>query len=88
MFLSSSKVDSMIIVFKPIKREKYKLKKIESLEKITNVLFSKKRKMINKALKILFSQDNIKQLKIDEKKRPAELSLDEFYRLASHYENN
>ena len=44
--------------------------------------------MINKALKILFSQDNIKQLKIDEKKRPAELSLDEFYRLASHYENN
>ena len=87
-FYPVPKVDSMIIVFKPIKRERYKLKKIESLEKITNVLFSKKRKMINKALKMLFSQDGIKQLKIDEKKRPAELSLDEFYRVASYYESN
>ena len=50
-FFSRPKVNSMIIHFKPKKNIQYKIKKIENLEKITNILFSNKRKMINKVIK-------------------------------------
>ena len=41
----------MIIHFKPFKINNFKIKNINNIEKITNILFSNKRKMINKSLK-------------------------------------
>ena len=49
-FIPRPKVNSVVIQFKP-KKEDIKIRKIENLEKVTNVLFSNKRKMINKNLK-------------------------------------
>ena len=47
-FFPRPKVDSVVIHFKPIKKTNFKIKNISNLEKITNILFSNKRKMINK----------------------------------------
>ena len=52
----------MVIHFKP-KKKNLKLKNIENLEKVTNVLFSNKRKMINKNIKKLLNEKNIKKLR-------------------------
>ena len=51
-FFPKPKVSSMIIHFKPKIKNLYKINKINNLEKITNLLFSNKRKMINKNIKI------------------------------------
>ena len=42
-FIPRPKVNSVVIQFKP-KKEDIKIRKIENLEKVTNVLFSNKRK--------------------------------------------
>ena len=56
-FLPKPKVDSTVIILNLKKKCLKILKTIENLEKITNILFSNKRKMINKSsrkfLKIL-----------------------------------
>ena len=50
-FFPKPKVTSMVIHFKPKFNSKYKIGSLENLEKITNIFFSNKRKMINKSLK-------------------------------------
>ena len=50
-FFPKPKVNSMIIHFCPKLNKKFKIKDINNLEKITNILFSNKRKMINKNIK-------------------------------------
>ena len=49
-------IKSMVIKFKPKKYEWKKIKNILNLEKITNILFSNKRKMINKGLRKILSR--------------------------------
>ena len=51
----------MVINFKP-KKNTFKIKNISNLEKITNFLFSKKRKMINKSIIKILNKDEIKQI--------------------------
>ena len=46
----------MVIHFKPLKINNFKIKNIKNLEKITNILFSNKRKMINKNIKKIFKK--------------------------------
>ena len=60
----------------------------KNLEKITQVLFSNRRKMINKNLKRLFNTKLflLNELNIDLKKRPEELSNETFYKIAMKYE--
>ena len=66
-FFPVPKVESEIIVFKPKLKETYNIKNIENLEKITQIFFSTKRKMINKPFSIVFKnyKDVAKLLKID-----------------------
>ena len=52
-FFPKPKITSMVIHFKIKKRFIIKLKNISNLEKVTNILFSNKRKMINKNIKKL-----------------------------------
>ena len=47
-FFPKPKILSMVIHFKTLKDRKYDIKNISNLEKVTNVLFSNKRKKINK----------------------------------------
>ena len=47
-FFPKPKVTSIVIHFKPKKQLSFKIKDLTKLERITNILFSNKRKMINK----------------------------------------
>ena len=58
-FFPKPKVNSLVIHFQTEKKDmEFKIKKIENLEKVTNVLFSNKRKMINKSIKKLICFKN------------------------------
>ena len=87
-FFPVPKVESEIIVFKPKLKESFNIKNIENLEKITQIFFSAKRKMINKPFSKIFKnyKDIAKLLKIDLNKRPADLSSNDFFRITEKYE--
>ena len=87
-FLPVPDVDSKIIIFKPKFKMDYNIENMKNLEKITQLLFSGKRKMINKAFSKIFKnyKETAKFLNIDLKKRPAELLCDEYYKITEHYE--
>ena len=89
-FLPVPDVDSKIIIFSPKTKTNYYIKNIKNLEKITEILFSGRRKMINKAFSKIF-KDYKKIayiLNINLKKRPAELTCHDFYRITEYYEKN
>ena len=81
------KVDSTVLSFKP-KKFFYKIKKPKNLEIITRLLFSNRRKMINKNFLKIFKNNRLiaQQLGIDLNKRPEELSTETFYKIAIKYE--
>tara|TARA_B100000959_G_C14868513_1_gene577338 strand:+ start:183 stop:974 length:792 start_codon:yes stop_codon:yes gene_type:complete len=87
-FFPKPAVDSKIIVFKPKIKLNHKIRDIKNLEKITNIFFSNKRKMINKPLLKTFREyKNIaKQLSLNLNSRPSELSGDDYCRLTEFYE--
>ena len=87
-FFPKPKVNSMVIHFKPKKQKLFKIKKIKNLEKVTNVLFSNKRKMINKNLRKILSDNKINKinnLKTD--LRPTDIKPEIYYRITELYEN-
>ncbi len=82
-FFPKPKVNSLVIHFKPKNKIIYKIKNIGSLEKVTNVLFSNKRKMINKSIKKIICSEklkNIKDLKLSY--RPSEIRPEIYYKIA------
>ena len=87
-FFPKPKINSTILSFRPKKDNLFYLRDPKSLEKITQVLFSNRRKMINKNLKKIFKEKLflIKKLNIDLSKRPGELSNETFYKIAIEYE--
>ena len=89
-FFPKPAVDSKIIIFEPKIKLNHKISDIYNLEKITNIFFRSKRKMINKPLSKIF--DNYKfvaeKLKINLNARPSELSFEDYYRLVEYYEKN
>ena len=87
-FFPKPAVDSKIIVFKPKIKLKHKIRDVKSLEKITNIFFSNKRKMINKPMSKTFKEyKNVaKELGLNLKSRPSELSIDDYFKLAEFYE--
>jgi len=77
----------MIIHFKPKSKILYKIKNIKNLEKITNLIFASKRKMINKILKNIFNDNSsLNKLKINTKLRPSDISPDIYYKITEIYE--
>ena len=87
-FFPRPKVNSTILSFKPKKNNFFHLKNPKTLEKVTQILFSNRRKMINKNLKKLFKTKLflLNELNIDLKKRPEELNIESFYKIAMKYE--
>ena len=86
-FFPKPTVTSMVIHFKKGKK-KSKITKMSNLEKITNIFFSNKRKMINKNIKKIFKKnENIKLAKnLDLKKRPTEIEPEQYYEIAELYD--
>ena len=86
-FFPKPKVDSTILSFKP-KKSKFIIKNPKNLETITRVLFSNRRKMINKNFLLLFNKDKsiAEKLNLKLNFRPEELSYEMFYRITMMYE--
>ena len=87
-FFPKPKVASTVLSFEVKKNNYFNLKNPNNLEKITRILFSNRRKMINKNFKILFKKDKIvaSNLNINLQKRPEELSNEVYYKIAQEYE--
>ena len=87
-FFPRPKINSTLLSFKPKKINVYNLKNPENLEKVTRILFSNRRKMINKNFNKLFEKKIplLKNLNIDLSKRPEELNNEMFYKIAVQYE--
>ena len=86
-FKPKPKVTSMLIHFQPKKLGTHIIKKINNLEKITNIIFSNKRKMINKNIKKLLSLNKIQ--KISDLKlslRPSEIRPEIYYKITELFE--
>ena len=77
----------MIIHFQPIKNNFFKIKNIEILEKITKILFSNKRKMVNKNIRKILTDREINKLKIKINLRPSDLKPEIYYKISEIYEN-
>jgi 16S rRNA (adenine1518-N6/adenine1519-N6)-dimethyltransferase len=89
-FYPIPKVRSTVLAMEPITNNDFKVNDISNLEKITHVFFSKKRKMINKAFKTLFSNSNLmaERIGIDLSLRPNQLTEKDYYKITECYEKN
>ena len=87
-FFPKPKVNSSVLYLKPHNLTNYKIKNIQNLEKITNILFSNQRKMINKGIKKIFDKEKkIKLIKnLDLNSRPSELNPDKYYEITEIFE--
>tara|TARA_Y100000591_G_C21828513_1_gene698144 strand:- start:735 stop:1517 length:783 start_codon:yes stop_codon:yes gene_type:complete len=85
-FFPKPKVMSQIIHFKPKEKADIRISNINNLEKITNLLFSNKRKMINKNIKKTLTHQEINQLNLELKSRPSELKPEIYYKITELYE--
>jgi len=88
-FFPKPKVSSTLLSFTPKKNNQFNLKNPKILEEVTKVLFSNRRKMINKNFNKLFKNKEFvkNKLNINLKKRPEELPNEMYYRIAIEYEN-
>jgi 16S rRNA (adenine1518-N6/adenine1519-N6)-dimethyltransferase len=78
----------MVIHFRPKKKIKYKFRNIENLEKITNIFFSNKRKMIKKNLRKLLNKEKIESISnLNFNLRPEAVSPEFFYKITNLYES-
>ena len=86
-FIPKPKVTSMVIHLKPKEEKKYTIKNMGNLEKITNILFSNKRKMINKNLKKILNKKKINEIpNLNLNLRPSELKPEIFYKITEVFE--
>jgi len=88
-FFPKPKINSTILSFRPKKNNKFYLKNPKNLENITRILFSNRRKMINKNFIKIFGKNNsiAKDLNLNLKKRPEELNNELYYKIAMKYED-
>ena len=86
-FNPKPKITSMVIHFQPKKGFLYKIKDLNNLEKITNILFSNKRKMINKNIRKILNEKEIKSLKaLRLNIRPGEIKPEIYYKITEIFE--
>ena len=86
-FFPKPKITSQIIHLCPKTFKKNSIKDLNNLEKITNILFSNKRKMINKNIKKILNEKEINiliDLRLDQ--RPENIKPEMYYKIAELYE--
>jgi len=85
-FFPQPKVKSIVIHFKPI-NNKIILKDIKNLEKVTQILFSNKRKMIKKNIYKILDESKIKLIEnLDLKSRPSNIEPEVYYKITKLFE--
>jgi 16S rRNA (adenine1518-N6/adenine1519-N6)-dimethyltransferase len=86
-FSPKPKIDSSLLFFFP-KQDFYKINNPKSLEKVTRIFFSQRRKMLKKPFNQLFNgnKEILDKLKIDLTLRPQNLDFNTYYKLTSEYE--
>lgn len=88
-FFPKPKVTSMVIHFKTLRKNFFNLNDISNLEKITNILFSNRRKMINKSIKKILDTNKLKKLpNLNLNLRPEKVSPEIIYKITELYEKN
>ena len=88
-FFPKPKITSIVIHFKTYKNKKFYIKNMSNLEKITNVLFSNKRKMINKSIKKILNEYDLKKLpELKLNLRAENIEPNIFYKITEIYEAN
>ena len=80
-FVPKPKVTSTVIQLKPLSKPLYNVS-FESLEKITHLAFSQKRKMLKSSLKEINGEKILEELNISPNLRPEQLSVVEFCKIA------
>ena len=80
-FIPRPKVKSSVIQLKPLSKPVYDVS-FESLEKITSMAFSKRRKMLKSSLKKINGEKILEDLNISPNLRPENLSVIDFCRIA------
>lgn len=87
-FSPKPKINSTVLSFKPKKNNEFNIKNPKHLETVTRILFSSRRKMINKNFAKLFEHDRsvAKDLNLNLNQRPGELSHEMFYKITMKYE--
>ena len=87
-FFPKPKINSVVLHLVPKYDKNFNIKNIENLEKVTNILFSNKRKMINKSIKKIIKNNKIQKIdNLNLKLRPEQLHPDIYYKLAELYES-
>ena len=77
----------MVILFKPKLKKLYNIENILNLEKITNFFFSNKRKMINKTIKKILNDQDIKSINgLKLNSRQSEIKPETYYRITELFE--
>ena len=88
-FKPKPKITSCVLHLTPKTKNQVDIKKISNLEKVTNILFSNKRKMIKKNLLKIISNDQIKNdLIINLNSRPSDLKPEIYYKITKLFEQN
>ena len=88
-FFPKPKVNSIVINFRPKLNKSFKIKNIKNLEKVTNVLFSLKEKMINKNIRKILKDNQIKNIKnFNINSRPTEIKPEIYYKITEMVEGN
>jgi 16S rRNA (adenine1518-N6/adenine1519-N6)-dimethyltransferase len=86
-FFPRPKVTSMVIYFTPKIDKNYNIVNLESLEKVTNVLFSNRRKMINKNITKILSKEEVKKIKdLNLSSRPNDIKPKIFFKITELFE--
>ena len=88
-FFPKPKVDSTLLSFRPKEIIQFNIKNPKNLENVTRVLFSNRRKMINKNFAKLFknSTNVAEELNLNLNNRPEQLSNEMYYKITIKYEN-
>ena len=87
-FIPKPKVVSQVIHFKPKENRIYKINNLNNLEKITNLIFSNKRKMINKNISRILTMNEIEKLEnLDLNSRPSDIKPEIYYKITELFEN-
>ena len=87
-FSPKPKINSTVLSFKPKKNNEFNIKNPKHLETVTRVLFSGRRKMINKNFLKLFNGNKTiaNNINLDLNLRPEKLSNEMFYKITMEYE--
>ena len=84
-FVPAPKITSSVVQIVPLQAPRFPCSQT-ALEEVTRIAFGQRRKMLRSSLKNIGGEHLLKAAKIDPKKRPQEINIQEFCRLASLYE--